>query len=1142
VALRSLAFMVGDKLTTNLAEVNRGDIRVYASRGVPELVQLSEQGDPVFTAETVQVVRDWARHEDVDITIGRMTFFGQFTPVKDGEAETSQLGQVLFVEPELYPFHGEITLTDPPGDLTLEEFYAQYQGEPENPYPIVISSHLARQVGLHLQMGDTFRIGAGETLYIVSGIVPATSETVLTNPAAALLGDYAYLPMSALALMDEPVLPDQLYIKVPLGRDIEDAEKSLIRQLQNHYDPEKTDFDKELNRATVPELEKQNRATADVIDNMILVMGLSSLLIGGIGIINTMLVVVSRRTLEVAVLKTLGLKAYRVTLLFLVEALLMGLIGSLIGVVFGVILSYMIRSVGEEAFAITLQWRIYPEAMLSGVFLGVVITCLFGFLPTLIAGQVRPAVVLRPNEAQMPAAGLLQVLFALVVMITILGLLVSSVAGSAIRFNPVYAIAGAGALVGLFAGVIVANTRLGQPIPAYYLFRLPRRFEMLENRLTGTAGLLPGLRRRFPDRHERGRVNITLGLRALRQGVLFYGAVAVGSAVASLIVLVVSEVWLPFGLGDTQPSNTVIGALDRNEWGWAIFGLLLIAGFSLLIRRRGQVFGGLIGLSSLGITFGGTLAFLIGLVLSVLLKNTGVWGLLEQVSTGILLVEGALAVLGLVFVLYWLMVWAVGKMPVALLIGIVSLVVLGIILGIAAAAAFVGDIVLIALVVAVVVMVLGLRLRFGSRPFRGFWQYWWRGSAVDGRLVLREMSGRRSRVASTLLGLSVGVAGLSLVALTTGAASHLLEIQLGDSAEGNLLIADPTSKNGDKITEVLSQAEGVLSFSQVTTYRAVLMEINGKPVEAFHRREESEQDRPNENSNFEPQEQGVSIGLTARQTLDDMPDYQMKSGRMMNADDAGKHVIMIRESFVTEELGIEPDDRLMFLFENRPGEADDVLMQFRVIGIISRKSEQLGLEEMVNLSILPPKVLPGTVGPEGIATIAMVDESSDVYMDQVLVSLADVPGVIAIELSAVTQIIENLIGQLKAIPTLVAWLALVAGTAIIANTVALATQERRRQIGVMKAVGLKGRRVLGMLIMENGLIGLIAGLIGAAVGFLVTIIMVLATPSPAQLRDTIEFATIGWLILMSVLVAIGAATLSAWSAAAEKPMNVLRYE
>ncbi len=131
-----------------------------------------------------------------------------------------------------------------------------------------------------------------------------------------------------------------------------------------------TDFSKELNRASVPELEKQNAETAGVIDDMILVMGLSSLLIGGIGIVNTMLVVVSRRTLEIAVLKTLGLKGYRVTFLFLVEALLMGLIGSLIGIVIGVILSYLVRGVGEEAFSLSLEWRLYPEAMLSGLFLG----------------------------------------------------------------------------------------------------------------------------------------------------------------------------------------------------------------------------------------------------------------------------------------------------------------------------------------------------------------------------------------------------------------------------------------------------------------------------------------------------------------------------------------------------------------------------------------------------------------------------------------------------------------------------------------------------------------------------------------------------------------------------------------------------
>jgi putative ABC transport system permease protein len=132
--------------------------------------------------------------------------------------------------------------------------------------------------------------------------------------------------------------------------------------------------------------------------------------------------------------------------------------------------------------------------------------------------------------------------------------------------------------------------------------------------------------------------------------------------------------------------------------------------------------------------------------------------------------------------------------------------------------------------------------------------------------------------------------------------------------------------------------------------------------------------------------------------------------------------------------------------------------------------------------------------------------------------------------------------QMKAIPTLVAWLALVAGTAIIANTVALATQERRRQIGVMKAVGLKGRRVLVMLMIENGLIGLVAGLIGVFVGLLLTVVLVLASDSPDELKRIIDFSSILWLVIMSIGVAVGAAVLSAWSAAAEKPMNVLRYE
>jgi ABC-type antimicrobial peptide transport system permease subunit len=1197
VALRSLAFMVGDELTTNLAQINRGDIRVYASRGVPELIELDRQGSPVFTQETVDRVRKWAASEGVDVTIARLSSFAQIKPLVNGEATTSQAAQTLYIEPGQYPFYDTIYLKEPAG-VTLKALFAASggTGTADDPLPVVISSNLTRQSNLGLHVGDRLQVGASETVFVVRGIAPASAETVLSNPSAAFLGNYLYLPIDDLALMGEQPLPDQIFVRVPLGRDIKGVETSLVKYLQDSFKAT-TNFKKELNRVSVPELEKQNAQTANVIDKMILVMGLSSLLIGGIGIINTMLVVVSRRTLEIAVLKTLGLKGYRVTLLFLIEALLMGLIGSLVGIVVGVILSYLIRGVGEEAFSLSLEWRLYPEAMLSGLFLGMVITALFGFLPTLIAGQVRPAVVLRPNEAQMPAAGLFQTLLTIIVMITILGLLVSAIVKNAITYGPVYMIVGGGALVGLFAGVIVANTRLGQPIPDYYVFRLPRRFERLENIITGTAAALVRwvpVGSTLPAR-ERGRAAITLSLRALRQTALLYGAAAVGAALASVIVLLVSELWLPFGAGSVKPANDVYGAWQHGAYGWVLFWMVLTLLFGFLIHRYARGVVGIIALGSLGVTFGGLFGAAGGLGLERLLKGSGVWGTLAEMSTGVVLVEGALVILAAVYVGYWLLIWAVARMPARMLMGIVSLTAMGIIAGAAAAVLLLGTAALLALLVLAILVWVGIRLRApsvarrertdgpfayaqpagrgssalmlgviavaggvllinagvwpwavllpGLAVFVGLWAYLRKHHTVDGRLILREMAGRRVRVASTLLGLSVGIAGLSLVSLTTSAASRLLEIQVGETVEGNLLIGDPTSQHGEEVRNILSHAEGVKSFSQVTLYRAVLTSINGKPAVLPRHAQGGEENDPREiHSNFGVTESGVPMGLTARTTLDDLPDYGMKNGRPLQPGDEGQHRIMLRESFATEELGIKTGDSLLFLFENDPGKADDVLIQVRVVGVISRQSQQTGLEGLGNLSVLPPGVLTDKVKPEGIATIAQVDESSGVYMDQVLVALSNVPGVIAFELSALTQLAQSLLDQLKAIPTLVAWLALVAGTAIIANTVALATQERRRQIGVMKAVGLKGRRVLGMLVIENGLIGLIAGLIGVGVGFVITVALVLVSKNPGDLKRTIEFSTMGWLVLMSILVAIGAALFSAWSAAAEKPMNVLRYE
>ncbi|MCC7208605.1 MAG: FtsX-like permease family protein, partial [Anaerolineae bacterium] len=161
----------------------------------------------------------------------------------------------------------------------------------------------------------------------------------------------------------------------------------------------------------------------------VLVLSLVGLVIGGVGIINTMLVAVNRRSSEIAVLKTLGLQGSGVSLVFIVEALLTSVLGSFVGIVFGYLLSFIARDFGQQAFAVPLPWRLYLEPALIGVALGVAITIIFAFLPTLMAGRVRPSLVLRQGNIPMARAGFLPSMLALALLILGIGTLIALIIG-----------------------------------------------------------------------------------------------------------------------------------------------------------------------------------------------------------------------------------------------------------------------------------------------------------------------------------------------------------------------------------------------------------------------------------------------------------------------------------------------------------------------------------------------------------------------------------------------------------------------------------------------------------------------------------------------------------------------------------------
>ena len=164
--------------------------------------------------------------------------------------------------------------------------------------------------------------------------------------------------------------------------------------------------------------------------------------------------------------------------------------------------------------------------------------------------------------------------------------------------------------------------------------------------------------------------------------------------------------------------------------------------------------------------------------------------------------------------------------------------------------------------------------------------------------------------------------------------------------------------------------------------------------------------------------------------------------------------------------------------------------------------------------------------------------------DQLNRALAELSSVIfafAIDVKFIDGLIARLIDQFAAIPTIVGILSLFAAGVIMANTVALSTLERRRQIGILKAIGLKSGRVLRIMLIETSLVGLLSAVIGIGLSALIISLLSAAggivIPLPADARLVAAV-----LVVAAVLIGWTATFLSARVALQERVLNVLRYD
>ena len=160
--------------------------------------------------------------------------------------------------------------------------------------------------------------------------------------------------------------------------------EALLRQRHKLKDSDASDF----RIMAAADIVQSAEATNQILTLLFSSIAIVSLLVGGIGIMNIMLVSVTERTREIGLRKALGATPHDIMLQFLIESVTLSLAGGILGVAFGLGVSLVVRFFGLNS-AVSVPWVLLSFGFAAAV--GIV----FGILPARKAADLDPVESLR---------------------------------------------------------------------------------------------------------------------------------------------------------------------------------------------------------------------------------------------------------------------------------------------------------------------------------------------------------------------------------------------------------------------------------------------------------------------------------------------------------------------------------------------------------------------------------------------------------------------------------------------------------------------------------------------------------------------------------------------------------------------------
>lgn len=251
---------------------------------------------------------------------------------------------------------------------------------------VILGETVKRELfGSGASIGEYVRIGKHP--FRVIGILEPKGQT----PFGEDQDDRILTPIGAFRARLLPTAPGRVQLLIAQASDERTVDRAVrqIEQIlrQRHgIDPDdRPDF----RIQTQAEIRKANEASFAMMTGILSAIAGISLVVGGIGVMNVMLVSVTERTREIGIRLAIGASELDVLMQFLVEAIVLSLVGGLLGLAVGLGVNAAL------AFAIGWTFKVPPEAIILAVATSGSVGVIFGYLPARRAAKLDPIEALR---------------------------------------------------------------------------------------------------------------------------------------------------------------------------------------------------------------------------------------------------------------------------------------------------------------------------------------------------------------------------------------------------------------------------------------------------------------------------------------------------------------------------------------------------------------------------------------------------------------------------------------------------------------------------------------------------------------------------------------------------------------------------